>query len=170
MLKGLVREVVKAGALEVIVFELSEMFEAVGATLMGVDVDDCMVDAAEEFERTLPNIEVDSVAVSDTVTVEAGTVPVVVDAGVEGELPAPEVVAFDQTDVPVERDGEIEVGALVSSESPDELSSPVVMAELVADDTDCVVLGRVGGVVKAAETVAAAESVGCEVLDEVVPV
>lgn len=97
--------------------------------------------------------------VSDTVTVEAGTVSVVID--VEDELPAPEVVAFDQTDVPVERDGEIEVGALVSSESSDELSSPVAMAEPVADDTDCVVLGRVGGVIKVAETVEAAESVGC---------
>jgi hypothetical protein len=161
VLKGLVREVVKAGASEVIAFELSEVFEAVETTLRGVDVDDCVVDAAEKFERILPNIVVDSVVLSDTVTVEAGTVSVVVDAGVKGELPVPEVVSFDKTDVPVERDGEIEVGARVSSESSDELSSPVVTVELVADDPDCVVLGRVGGVTKVVETAEDTESVGC---------
>lgn len=104
VLKGLVREVVKAGAPVVIVFELSEAFEAVETELAALDVDNCVIDAAEEFERILPNIEVDSVVVSDTVTVEVGTVPVVVDAGVEGELPVPEVVAFDQMDIPVEGD------------------------------------------------------------------
>lgn len=53
------------------------------------------------------------------------------------------------------------MGVLVFSERSDELSSPVVTVELVANDTDCVVLGRGGGVIKVAETVEDAESVGC---------